>query len=83
MTRACASCDFWQQMEGYRRGECRAMAPAANGEMQAVWPVTQPDAWCGMWVECCHMGTAAAPNKTALNFDPYAALAEIQQGVTQ
>jgi len=55
----CQDCKFWDSHEGeLKLGFCRRCAPPAasispldpKGNLDAVWPRTPPDAWCGEWV---------------------------------
>lgn len=56
MSRPCASCRFWNRSEddaqNRRERACRCHPPsvlvdAASFEAYTVWPMTQPDDWCG------------------------------------
>lgn len=48
---ACESCRFWAA--GDMNGECRRRAPEITDEDgNGIWPVTEPDEWCGEYDEC-------------------------------
>lgn len=51
---SCATCMFWAEGENGRTGECRRHAPPARSTEKmtgayALWPLTEPDQWCGEW----------------------------------
>jgi hypothetical protein len=55
----CKSCKFWEEktVEPPAMGLCRRYAPrplavsalSSAENLDAVWPRTGPDAWCGEW----------------------------------
>lgn len=58
---ACATCVYWAKQQHGDAGECRIAPPmpvlygqmvtaglgGADGEVLAVWPVTNAEDWCG------------------------------------
>jgi hypothetical protein len=59
---ACALCQFWHEMVGDETGQCRRYAPrpamfaalpntGGEGEVEAVWPQTNAEDWCGEFVD--------------------------------
>ena len=55
MTRACKSCDFYQEIR-HRGGECR-FDPPKDREGRSGWPSTQRDEWCGRFVQKVSIAT--------------------------
>lgn len=52
----CGTCKFWEagdDQAGADFGECRRNPPPAgvisDGDLIGLFPVTDPDSWCGKW----------------------------------
>lgn len=48
MIRSCETCEWWESSGG--AGACHGGPPSATADGDGcMWPITEPDAWCGAW----------------------------------
>lgn len=45
--RACGRCEFWSREDAAEWGECRRRSPLLPATLEALWPRTRWDHWCG------------------------------------